>query len=123
MTVAPPPPAPPPRAKARARAHAAGFAAFAIASALAMAMLIVAAPTRGDRVALVFPPWWGAGAVLRAIAAGDARLVRFGAVPWLAVVAPPPHGARRPHVPGALAALDPRIVGGCDSGAASFTGT
>ena len=83
-----------------------------------MVALLAFTPERGGRQAVVFPPWYGNGRVLSAVAASDGRLIRFGNASWIAVIAP---SAERQHTRrileehGALAFINPMIVGGCDT--------
>ena len=80
------------------------------AGSLAAALLLSMAPSPEGPVAAVFPPWWD-GARSLAAAAPAGAVVRFGALPFIVVVAP----ERRDllHRAGAWLILDPRALGGC----------
>ena len=70
---------------------------------------LFAAPADGP-VAAVFPPWWsGADAVSAAWGAGP--VVRFGAAPFIVIVAAVDRAVLRRQ--GAWLLLDPRALGGC----------
>lgn len=82
-----------------------------------MIAMLACTPEPGGRLAVVFPPWYGAGQIFRAIAISDARLVRFGGTRWIAIIAPsarPRALQERLAAQGALAFINPLIVGGCD---------
>lgn len=79
-----------------------------------MVVLLACTPEPRGRVAVIFPPWYDAGRVLSAVVAADGRLLRFGSVPWIAVIAPSPGHPVRADRLGALAAINPMIVGGCE---------
>lgn len=88
--------------------------AFALMASLVIARigLIPTDPSKG--VAVVFTPWTSAEAALtRAIAPG-ARFVRFGGVPFIAIVVPEAGDYQsRIIADGALLLFDPRIVLAC----------
>jgi hypothetical protein len=77
---------------------------------LGVALMSMFAPPVEGPVAAVFPPWWdGRRTFVAAGAAGP--VVRFGALPFIIVVAA---GDRaRLRAVGAWLLLDPRAVGGC----------
>lgn len=94
------------------------FVVFHVACTLAMVALLAFTPERAGRVAAIFPPWYGNGQVLGAVVASDGRLIRFGNASWIAVIAPsanPQHTRRMLQERGALAFINPLIVGGCDT--------
>jgi hypothetical protein len=69
-------------------------------------------PPPSGLVALFFPPWWGATKSMLA-AAADGSLVRFGALPFIVVVAPDSDvSARQIRQSGAWLVLNPEF-GGC----------
>jgi hypothetical protein len=91
--------------------------------AAAVAALTQAGPgSIAGPVAAVFPPWWHAAEVFTA--AGTAgRIVRFGSVRFVVIVAPEDPGmAERLRAAGAILVIDPMFVGGCSSASASILG-
>jgi hypothetical protein len=69
-------------------------------------------PPASGLVALFFPPWWGAAKSMLA-AAADGSVVRFGALPFIVIIAPDsdaPAGQIRQS--GAWLVLNPQF-GGC----------
>jgi hypothetical protein len=97
---------------------AAAFIAFHLACTLAMVALLASTPEPAGQWAVIFPPWYDAKQVLSAIVTADGRLVRFGGAPWIAVIAPSPRHLtlkRQLGAQGALAFINPIIVGGCDT--------
>ena len=68
------------------------------------------APSVDGPVAAIFPPWWDARSAF--VAAGDAgAVVRFGALPFVVIVAATDRARLR--AAGAWLLLDPRALGGC----------
>jgi len=84
----------------------AGMAAFPLAA-------VAATPPAGDQAAAVFPPGWSHARILEAAAAADARLVRFSAVPGVAVLEIKPAGHSALRAAGAWIIADPALAGGC----------
>lgn len=112
----------------RRTAGGAPRAAMAVmAAALALMGLVVplvgmaAAPEPQGRVAIIYPPWTSAGQALGRTALAGGRLVRFGGAPWIVVAAPAETAsaaagqrlAARARERGALAVVNPQVVGGC----------
>ncbi|RVU07005.1 hypothetical protein EOE18_03350 [Novosphingobium umbonatum] len=96
---------------------AAGFIAFHIACSGLMVAILACTPDRQGRVAAIFPPWFTAGQSLGAVSAAEGRLIRFGNRDWIAVVAPPSGQqdfSGKLHAAGAVALVNPILVGGCD---------
>lgn len=79
---------------------------------LGVAVGALFAPPADGPVAAVFPPWWGD---TRAFAAASAAgpVVRFGAVPFIVVVAADDRARLR--AAGAWLLLDPRALGACSA--------
>jgi len=97
---------------ARQRSRISGFAALILLALLPLGVALgaQAAPPAGGAVAAVFPPWWDAARAFAA--AGTAGPVaRFGAVPFIVIVAAP--NRARLRAAGAWLLLDPRALGGC----------
>jgi hypothetical protein len=94
------------------------FLAFHVASALVMVAVMASVPEPSGKVALIYAPTVTATeAFLRAVAAG-ARPIRPGNFAWIIVVAPEPDDtgfATRAHAGGALAIVNPMVVGGCSN--------
>jgi hypothetical protein len=77
---------------------------------LGVALAVQFAPPVDGPVAAVFPPWWNARSAF--VAAGDAGpVVRFGALPFIVIVAATDRVRLR--AAGAWLLLDPRAVGLC----------
>jgi hypothetical protein len=94
------------------------FVIFHLACTLAMVALLAFTPERGGREAVIFPPWYDTGQVLGAVSTSDGRLIRFGNASWIAVIAPSAdrkHTRRILQEHGALAFINPMIVGGCST--------
>ena len=72
----------------------------------------LAAPREGQ-VAAVFPAHWSRVEVLHAAARADARLVRFGEAPGVAVLELPENGAGAVRAAGAFVVMDPQMAGAC----------
>jgi hypothetical protein len=67
-----------------------------------------------DAVAVLFAPWVGAETAMQRVAAAGARIVRFGALPFIIVVEPEGEEFRtRIAERGALAILDPVALAAC----------
>ncbi len=88
---------------------------FALASLIpiSLASVLVAMQPRSERIAAVFPPWWGSARILAA-AAQAGRIVAFGRLPATIIV----HGDRadlvdRLHAAGALFIFDSSRLAGC----------
>jgi hypothetical protein len=82
-----------------------------------MVGILASTPDPRGRVAVIFPPWFSAGQSLGAIAAANGRLIRFGNRGWVAIAAPDTAGkafSGKLHSAGALALVNPILVGGCD---------
>ncbi len=85
-------------------------AALALAS-LAGALQITLQPQPGGAVAAVFPPWWAAPETFTAAAAAG-PVIRFGAWPFIVILAPGTKPlALRQH--GAWLLLNPQALGAC----------
>jgi hypothetical protein len=67
-------------------------------------------PPASGLVALIFPPWWDATKSMLA-ATADGSVVRFGALPFIVVVAPDVSAGQIRHS-GAWLVLNP-LFGGC----------
>lgn len=79
---------------------------------LGVAVVSLFAPPARGPIAAVFPPWWGdRRAFVAASTAGP--VVRFGAVPFIVVVAAAGNDRALLYAAGAWLLLDPRSVGGC----------
>jgi hypothetical protein len=79
---------------------------------LGVALASVLAPRDDGPVAAVFPPWWGYGRTM-ASAGAAGGIVRFGAFPFVAIVAAADRRLLRSH--GAWLLLDPLAAGGCSA--------
>ncbi len=89
-----------------------GFAALGLMAVLPLGVALgaQARPPAVGPVAAVFPPWWHAARAFAA--AGTAGPVaRFGALPFIVIVAAPDRARLR--AAGAWLLLDPRALGGC----------
>ena len=88
-------------------------------SALApFAGAVIDAPRR-DQAAAVFPAEWSRLEIIRAAATADARLVRFGAAPGVAVLDLTGADPARLRAAGAVVLFDPEIAGACATRPAS----
>jgi hypothetical protein len=71
---------------------------------------------RADGVAVVFAPWTAAGSTLVQAVDGGGRFVRFGGLPFIAVVMPDDSDyANRMLHAGAWLVLDPRALAACSA--------
>jgi hypothetical protein len=87
---------------------------FALIGSLAIARVGLAPANPSDGIAVVFSPWTDAQAALARATAPGARFVRFGGVPFVAIVVPEAGDYQsRIMSQGALFLLDPRIVLAC----------
>jgi len=87
---------------------------FALIGLAPLALAISAAPPSGQ-TAVLFDPRLDRREVLQAVAASDATLVRFGALPGSAVVDTDEGGRLRLSAAGAWLLADPILLGGCRS--------
>jgi hypothetical protein len=85
-----------------------------VGATLAIAYVGLAPRDPANGVAVVFPPWTAADAALtRAVAAGS-RFVRFGDLPFIAVVMPDDAGyVARIRSAGAWLVADPQALAAC----------
>lgn len=82
---------------------------------LAAALGVSLQPPRSGPVALLFPPWWSAPHAMRA-AASAGSVVRFGAFPFIVVVAPDKGAFEQAlRQAGAWFILNPQVLGGCSA--------
>ena len=88
--------------------------AFALIATAPLALAVGAAPSSGQ-TAVLFDPRLDRRAILQAVAASDARLVRFGALPGSVVVDMPEGGRSRLSRAGAWLLADPLVLGGCQT--------
>jgi hypothetical protein len=89
-----------------------GYVALTLIALFPLGVALAAqfAPPAEGPVAAVFPPWWNARSAF--VAAGAAGpVVRFGALPFIVIVAATDRARLR--AAGALLLLDPRALGGC----------
>jgi hypothetical protein len=71
-------------------------------------------PGTNRALAVLFAPWTDAGEAMRRVADSGARIVRFGAVPFIVIAEPDrPDFASRVAQRGALITLDPRVLAAC----------
>ncbi len=71
-------------------------------------------PSQG--VAVIFAPWTAADRTLMRAASAGSRFVRFGGLPFIAVVMPDdPHYADRAFAGGAWLVIDPKALAGCSA--------
>jgi hypothetical protein len=90
----------------------AGYVPLILIGLLPLGVAVAAqfAPPADGPVAAVFPPWWDARSAF--VAAGDAGpVVRFGALPFIVIVAATDRARLR--AAGAWLLLDPRALGLC----------
>lgn len=88
--------------------------AFALIAAAPLALAVGAAPVSGQ-TAVLFDPRLERREIVQAVAASDARLVRFGALPGSVVVDMPEGGRSRLSQAGAWILADPIVLGGCQT--------
>jgi len=94
--------------------------ALLIAASLLVQVVLTArvrSPQPGEAVGIVFAPWVSAEAAMGRVAQAGARVVRFGALPFI-VIAEPEHadfGARISSA-GAILTLDPNAIAACLGG-------
>lgn len=70
--------------------------------------------TSDDGVAVMFAPWTTASDSLSRATASGGRFVRFGGLPFIAVVMPPDAGyADRLFAHGAWLVMDPKLIAAC----------
>jgi hypothetical protein len=85
-----------------------------IGSALAAAHVGLAPRDPANGVAVVFPPWTAADAALSQAVEAGSRFVRFGGLPFIAVVMPDDAGyAARIRAAGAWLVADPQALAAC----------
>jgi hypothetical protein len=99
------------------------FVAFFLFSFTSMAVILASVPGPFGTLALIYPPsLTDEDAFLRAVSTG-ARPVRAGGAGWIVVVVPElddRNYADKAYASGALAVLNPLVVGACDFGAKSL---
>jgi hypothetical protein len=87
-----------------------------LSSWLFVAALSFQVRTDTDVVAVVFPPWWGAGQALQAAASANAAFVRTTAIPAILVVRTDSQtGLICLREAGAWFAVDPRAIAACQN--------
>ena len=90
--------------------------ALAIGGVSLAAALAAASPAADGAVAAIFPPWWDATRVAAATAPAGVT-VRFGALPFIVVVAADAQGTTPPgaalYRAGAWLLLNPQTLTGC----------
>lgn len=91
--------------------------ALLLAATLILHTAIVAVPPdagTGRAVAVLFAPWIGAGEAMQRVGDSGARVVRFGAFPFIVVAEPDdPEFGVRVAARGALLTLDPQALAAC----------
>jgi hypothetical protein len=107
----------PASAPAGANRHRWGsFIALYVVSALLMVAVMATVPEPSGKVALIYRPTLSATETFLRAATAGSRPIRAGNFPWIVVVAPDPDVAgfnRRAFATGALAIVNPMVVGGC----------
>jgi hypothetical protein len=79
-----------------------------------IASLVVQVRPGDDVVAVVFPPWWGEGRSLAAVASARAAIVRTGGLSSIFIVQPAASGGlERLREAGAWLTVDAKVVGAC----------
>ena len=78
-------------------------------------LVLGSAHPRAERLAAVFPPWWGGGRALVA-AAGAGRIEALGRLPATVIVrGDPAHLAERLHAAGAVFTFESSLSIGCEA--------
>ncbi len=86
-----------------------------VAASFAAILRIGLAPRNAEAgVAVIYAPWTSAGETLRRSVAAGARFVRFGGLPFIAIVMPVrPDYVERALAGSAFLAVDPQVLAGC----------
>jgi hypothetical protein len=94
--------------------------AVLLATGLSLQIGMLSKPSDGDgkgAVAVLFSPWTDAASAMQRTSEAGARIVRFGAFPFIVVVEPDaPDFAARVVEQGAILLLDPRSLAACLTG-------
>jgi hypothetical protein len=90
------------------------IAVLAVASFAAILRIGLVPRDPAQGVAVIFTPWTGADETLARSVAAGARFVRFGRLPFIAIVMPErPDYVERAFANSAVLAVDPQILAGC----------
>lgn len=90
------------------------IAATAVASLVTVAAMAFAPDGAGAAVAVVYAPWTSSADTLARATQAGARIVRFGAAPFIVVVMPERTDfVARARAGGALFMLDPQALAAC----------